>query len=172
MAALSLSRWSAWWLQTTLRHLRRQLMPLLRQRVCLPHHSPSPTSAGNADAPSRALIRRRHDAGGETVMAKGRRVRQTVVGPIRVAVVMAALQKMRIWGTAVALGQAIVTMEEMRVQVTMPLPLQVAISAETLVVRPRPMEAVVQLTAQTILWVLLRVLVQVPAHAMAAFPTL
>ena len=94
-----------------------------------------------------------------------------MVGPIQVAVVMAALQKMRIRGMAVALGQAIVTMEAMRVQVTMLLPLQVAISAETLEVRPGPMRAIVQLPAQAILWVLLRVLVQVPAQAMAAFPT-
>ena len=85
---------------------------------------------------------------------------------------MAALQKMRLWDTAVALVQALVTLEEMRVQLTMPLPLLVAISVETSVVRQGTVQAVVQLTAQAITWGLLRVLAQGPAHAMAAFPTL
>jgi hypothetical protein len=85
---------------------------------------------------------------------------------------MAALQQMRLWNTAVPLVQAIVTTEEMRMQVTMPLPLLVATSVETSVVRQGTVPAVVQLTAQVITWVLLRVLAQGPAHATAVFPTL
>ena len=66
------------------------------------------------------------------------------------AVVMAALQKMRLWDTAVALVQALVTLEEMRVHLTVPLPLLVAIPVETSVVRQGTVQAVVQLTTQVI----------------------
>ena len=118
------------------------------------------------------LISRRPGACGETVTVNEPRVRQTVVGPIHVAVAMAVLQKMRIWDTAVAPVQAIATMEEVRVQVTMPLTLQVAMSVATSVVRHGMMQVVVQVTAQVIMWVLLRVLAQVPGNAMAALPTL
>ena len=53
-----------------------------------------------------------------TVTAHGPRVRPTGVQLILEAVVMAAVQKMRIWDTAAAPVQVIMTMEEVRALVT------------------------------------------------------
>ena len=59
-------------------------------------------------------------------------------------------------------------MEEARVRVTMPMTLQVA----TLVVRQGIMQVVAHVTAQATMWVLPRVLAQIPGNAMPALSTL